>query len=118
MKTKFYIKEYDTRKVVEDLLVSALEGGSNYWYERVAPYQWPKRTTPNTFYKALLKGFTIDDKHDKSNYRVTPNDILKALSLMHKHHPSHYCNAFSGNGDATTGDVFLQLCVFEEIVYG
>jgi hypothetical protein len=33
-------------------------------------------------------------------------------------YPRHIADILSENDDATTGDVFLQLCLFGDVVYG
>jgi len=38
--------------------------------------------------------------------------------VMHDDYPSHYGDAISENDDAGTGDVYLQCCLFGEVIYG
>lgn len=33
-------------------------------------------------------------------------------------HPSHFGDFISGNGDGETADIFLQYCIFGEVIYG
>jgi hypothetical protein len=44
--------------------------------------------------------------------------IARGLRLMYDTQPRHYCDFIGGNEDAITGDVFLQLCLYGEVVYG
>jgi hypothetical protein len=37
---------------------------------------------------------------------------------MKKEYPYHYADLVEGNDDAETGDVWLQLAVFGELIYG
>ena len=32
--------------------------------------------------------------------------------------PHHYADAVTESGDAVTGDVFLQLCLFGKVIFG
>lgn len=34
------------------------------------------------------------------------------------HYLQHFADFLAGNDDATTGDIFLQLCLFGEVIYG
>jgi hypothetical protein len=40
------------------------------------------------------------------------------LALMAEKEPRHFGDFMGENDDATTSDVFLQLCLFGEVVYG
>jgi len=44
--------------------------------------------------------------------------IRKGLQIMADKYPHHFRDAMAENDDAITGDVFLQCCLFDEIVYG
>lgn len=44
--------------------------------------------------------------------------IQRGLKLMAANHPKHFADFMVENYDAITGDVFIQLCVFGEIIYG
>jgi hypothetical protein len=37
---------------------------------------------------------------------------------MVEKYPRHYADFKDGDEDASTGDVFLQCCIFGEVVYG
>jgi hypothetical protein len=117
-----------THEDVFSLLVSALEGGSNYWYADVEPL---KRTSKareacDRLYNNLIEhGFSIvdgdpDDTGRKKTYKVKPEAFQNALEAMAggNPHPRHFQALLTGNADAETGDVFLQLCVFGEVIYG
>ena len=45
-------------------------------------------------------------------------EILRGLEVMADKYPNHFGDAIAGNDDATTGDVFLQCCVFGDVLYG
>jgi hypothetical protein len=108
-----------TPERVSDLLCSAFEGGSP-WAVRVksnakkvgAVYSFEAPTKPDGW---LVVRDTYDD--DQS-YTIKNSDIIKGLKVMSDKYNRHFTNFMDENEDAITGDVFLQCCVFGEIVYG
>lgn len=118
---------------VSDLLTSALEGGSNYWYtieKAQKPKTWsyssfePKgKPSPYTVDIPLNKGgvlFISDMEGDdeKKLYRLDLKAIKRGLQVMASNEPKHWGDFMSENDDAITGDVFLQCCLFGEVIYG
>lgn len=109
-------------ETLESLIVGALEGGSNYWY------QIEKRIGPKVGKYAVDQvmkggGFVISDEREmgpeeKKIGRLTLVSCRKALTLMALHHPRHFSNIITENDDAETADVFLQLAVLGEVIYG
>lgn len=121
---------------VSDLLCNALEGGSNYWYEIVG-YVKPSEFTfnpssdldkdPDKFKHLsypvnpggalLIKSTEEPRKHAK---RLDLESIERGLTLMANTmtYAHHWVNFLKENDDAETGDVFLQFCLFGEVIYG
>jgi hypothetical protein len=116
------------------LIVSALEGGSNYWYMlegKITPTRWDFQDDPSnkTHYAgeyALNPGgaliisndYARDEGEKKVVKRLNLKTIKQGLQLMAEKYPSHFSDILSENADASTGDVFLQLCLFGELIYG
>jgi len=103
-----------------DLFVTALEGGSNYWY--FIP------TLPNGVNSSekignhILEGgyivfYDVED-HSEILGTVDMNSILEAISLIKSQYPDVWENIILENADANDADVFLQLCVMGEVVFG
>lgn len=44
--------------------------------------------------------------------------LVGGWHLMQTLHPQHFADVIAGNDDAATGDVYLQLCVFGQVIYG
>jgi hypothetical protein len=120
------------RETLSDLLCCALEGGSNYWYDRLCIAEAPPGRTRSEYRQELMKrdGFwhletpfdggvlELRDAEENTVYRIGRDEVEGALSVMwHKHRP-HWFNLIEDNFDADTGDVFLQLCCFGEVRYG
>lgn len=102
------------RERVECLLVSAFEGGSNYWIK------WAKSVREgDPFYDAAFDyGVRIRADGEPHSRLLNLAAMQKGLQDMADHHPRHMADFIAGNDDATTGDVFLQLCLFGAVVYG
>jgi len=46
------------------------------------------------------------------------SQVVKGLQLMAEHYKWHFANFMSENDDVETADVFIQLCLLGEVVYG
>ena len=111
----------NTQEIIDYLTCTALEGGSNYWYmiedhnlhESDTKYLSELPTTENGF--VLI---TDDCEQLDEPFRLDRKALLKGLEVMREKYSHHFVDAVNGNGDAITGDVFLQCAVFGELVYG
>jgi len=119
-------------EVLEDIFVTALEGGSNYWYflsedavkkirEAVPKSEDPYLST--SILKAILKGVEvpINDAEDEDEVigEISLKTMLARLQkLADSKNNSALINHIDGNGDADTADIVLQYLAFGEIVYG
>lgn len=124
-------------KRVQDLLCSALEGGSNYWYnidnsdgsvttspEDVGVEYWHE--VPFTEKGVIVFTANGDDENEEINgatsWKLDRAAIERGLtvfaSLKEGEGGHHYGDFIKENDDAITGDVFLQCCLFGEIIYG
>lgn len=101
-----------TRQRVIDLFISACEGGSNYWCAELTP------KGNGDAYMSMLAGFTVVESETAKKTVVTSKDIQGGLELMAKKYPRHFFDFLQENEDAVTADVFLQLCVFKDLIYG
>ena len=118
-------------KRIADLLVCAFEGGSNYWYMIVDYIEPPGevfKSTGDQVFKhcdyPLSEGGGVvikdieDDDEDAKTYTLNIETIKRGLAIMSAKYPNHFADFMNENDDAETGDVFLQCCLFGEIVYG
>lgn len=104
---------------LRDLLVSAVEGGSNYW----ARFKALERSDDLDYLKVEV--FEVEShKDDGPGVRrtVTPEELVEGLKLLAQGpFPAarqHLTNFLEENDDAETADVVLQLTVFGELIYG
>lgn len=118
-----------------NLLCSAFEGGSNYWY-MIESFHAPRRFDRHTMSGKIFKhidyptnpgGYLVlsascDGEaylhNGDSKWRLDIAALQRGLQVMHDKYPSHYADFLAENDDAITGDVFLQCCLFGETVFG
>ena len=130
------VKHEISRERVGDLLCSAFEGGSNYWYrieEFHAPSVYQFRADEHAIYQHLDYPLNPEGYLIISDYfgmdgvlkgmkvrRLNYSTIKRGLRLLStsKTYAHHWRDFITENEDATTGDVFLQLCLFGEVIYG
>lgn len=131
---------------IRDLLCSALEGGSNYWYTILNNVLAPDTTLDDykhggkfnngdyhPYYLILpfVEGAGLmigdvesdpedEDENDEAFKPTLLNHaaLERGINIMSKDYPQHFSDFITENDDAATGDVFLQLCLFGELVFG
>jgi hypothetical protein len=125
---------------VAGLLCSGFEGGVGYWCQIVdyvspeIPRSWPvTQKYPNKsvlggdqIYKhvdyPLLKGGSVkcvaEVEEDSPTYTLDFEAVTRGLRLMAEKHPNHYSDFVSERYDSETGDVFIQLCLLGDVLYG
>lgn len=122
---------YEKRRVA-DLLISAFEGGSNYWYvieEFIEPPTVVRHTGLDGVFRhvdyPLSEGGALvvsdakgTDPKDVRKVRLDWPKIQEGLVVMARKYPRHFGHWMSEDDDADTADVFLQCCLFGETVYG
>lgn len=62
-----------------------------------------------------------DNETDNDRLRFHKLDlekVKKGLECFAKYQPKHFADFLSENEDGTTADVFLQCCLFGEVLYG
>jgi len=109
---------------IEDLLVSAFEGGVGYWAQIVGYVLPPGVLKPEVAPYAVLplrEGCAVlvrqTDEQKAPKLTLDRDAIAKGLTLMAQRYPRHFSDFMSETDDADTGDVFLQCCLLGEIVY-
>ena len=127
---KFTVPESVNVERVKGLLCSAFEGGSNYWYMDLDVHQWPDGVSSRERVDAhiydwhtevpVVEGgvLSLVDKYEGDEHLLDLAKITKGLAIMREKYPRHWSNFATENDDAETADVFLQCCVFDDIIYG
>jgi hypothetical protein len=131
--TEISVKVSITKRRIADMLCCAFEGGSNYWYwidKFIKPpkLEWqgdPEQVFQHLDYPLNTGGaLIISDKgsdepvKSKKTYRLDLESITKGIQVMAEKEPRHFADFLGEDDDATTGDVFLQCCLFGEVIYG
>lgn len=113
-------REVTPRQVV-DTLISAFEGGVGYWCQ-IDNLNGPDYSEKQLFRVVAGDGFLllIDKEDNDRSIRLTRPKLAAALRLMAENHPDDFRDMTSEDtsGDATTGDVLLQLALLGEVAYG
>lgn len=119
-----------TRERVSDLLTSAFEGGSDYWYcvaKKIAPTTWEFTSEPTPTRGHYRQDYPLNpggsllicdiDDEEKTQITLDWAALQRGLTVMQKKYPEHFADFLSENDDAITGDVFLQCCLYNEIIF-
>jgi len=115
-----------TAKDLLNWIVTAVEGGINYWCDGVnvesiteqeqVKFGLKYRNASNQFAYALLAGHTVTlYVYDDDNAIVSMDAIKKALTIIEL---ERFCRLISGEYDAEDIDVLIQLAAFKTLVYG
>jgi hypothetical protein len=112
-----------SNQTIGDLLVTALEGGINYWCDRATvKRENGQRLSNNEIvdHPDWLPGceFTFRDADDGIEQTIGFEAFNTALETMVANHPKHFADIINDNHDADTADVLVQLALFGELVYG
>ncbi len=124
--------------VVTNAIVGALEGGYSPWMHAFLPSESPdsqqalhnvREEFEGPWYAeesywqrgtASLQYDLADEDEGEGNGSMTigKDEIVKGLATMAQKAPRHFADLIGENDDAITHDVFMQMIVFGEIIYG
>ena len=123
--------DYDS---FEDLIVTALEGGSNYWYTLdldnsigfIKKYADDPRPMTIRIAEALYNNkdsaVVVLDAEDEEEEEVlgilTYDSVRKALGNFPNDHQWALDNVLNGDYDANDADVVFQVLVMDDVVFG
>jgi hypothetical protein len=135
-KDRFVIRREVPRKLLENVFVTALEGGSNYWYYlpkesiKIIRTAVPKEQDPylaTAMLKAVLDHNAVVPIHDVEDEEewskigeISSETILRRLQKLSEDEGLKWCldAEFNEQGDAETSDVVFQFLALGEYVYG
>ncbi|MFP8488801.1 hypothetical protein ACKGJO_06835 [Gracilimonas sp. Q87] len=114
---------------LENLIVTAIEGGSNYWYwlTKEATDIIRENATDNTdplsvkLCRAIESGhiIPIHKKSDKTEVgAINMASAKNAFKKLHNNYPERSARVITGGYDANDADVWFQLAVMNKIVFG
>lgn len=118
-----------TKEDIINLFVTALEGGSNYWYylsEIPSGVRDIKMETGMSTSEAIgeyvLRGGSIqvNDAEDEEEVlgTVDMDSLLEAISKIKEDYPHVYENIIDEEYDAEDADIFFQIATMGEITFG
>jgi hypothetical protein len=118
-----------TKQDIIDLFVTALEGGSNYWYyipKIPAGVRQIKTETGMATSEAIgeyiLRGgnIQINDAEDEEEVlgTVDMTSLLEAIDLLKSDYTHAYENIIDEEYDADDADIFFQIAVMGEVTFG
>lgn len=107
---------------IEAIIVTAFEGGSNYWMGLIKNADWCFKPAgePISIWatRLLLEGKAIplcDREKPEEVFMLTLENLLSGIEQNWKEHPSSWNKE---NWDAIDCDCILQYALFNEIVFG
>lgn len=140
----FHVKKEISENRIHDLLTCAIEGGTGYWCQIQngdGDIKYPEGLSWDDFkiggslnssdncvspygLIAMTEGMELpladaeypDDPDEQ--WTLNREKIQRGLDLMAEKYPKHFADFMSENEDDITADVFFQLAVLGEIVYG
>jgi hypothetical protein len=105
---------------IADLIVTCIEGGSEYWVERIDLHgkDYSKKSTyEGTGWKLTVY---VDEGDEVVAYIFDKDAVQKGLEYLFSNERYHdfYKAITSDDFDAEDADCFLQASLFGELVYG
>lgn len=103
---------------IENLLDSASRG-SSYWSdsEKLGYESYVKKVVSESESGIDIEDFEAEKKNPQ-HHILDLSKIKKGLTVMAKKQPQDFADFIKGDYDQNTGDVFLQCCLFGEVIYG
>ena len=120
------VKTFDiTEQQMQDLLVTAFEGGINYWCDRIEITVMPPKTNSEDHDKFMASQVIAKDGivelHGEDLEEITLLTRDKMLTGISKAMDwGNFANIeeLMNNHDAETADVIVQYAIFDEIIFG
>lgn len=91
--------------------------GNLTWLEDQAHWRSVSKRYLAPFVENGFVELGIRDAPEPESRRLDLAALKKGLQVMAEKHPKHWSNFLTHNDDAITADVFIQCCLFGEIVY-
>lgn len=110
-------------ETIRDLLITAAEGGSNYWVARIRAERATGTSSFDVqFYDVPLQGgaWLVLERDEDVPKRLDLASIKRAFELWPDKAPRTFGIFMRerGGSDADVADTFLQLATLGEVVYG
>ena len=109
-----------TNEEISDLIVTALDGGINYWCGGVTVKQQPIFNWTFANEVIALNGILelVDSENTDEKWELTQEKFIKGLIKTMEHYDYNTVSILMDNHDAEVADVLIQYALFDEIVFG
>lgn len=120
-------------QLLEDVFVTAIEGGSNYWFKlsrktneairKLVPKKEEECYSMAVFNAVVYKGYVaevIDQDNDEKIGVLDYNLFAERLEKL-RSDPSHAWaleEEENDNGDASSSDIIFQYLILNDVIYG
>lgn len=109
------ISEYD----LENLVVTAFEGGINYWCGEVEIIKNPEKKECASKVVCTPKGILrLHDAESDEAWLLSLDDLLKGVVKTMQWGEYETVQDLMDEHDAETADVLIQFSIFDEVVFG
>lgn len=107
-----------TKQDINDIMVTALEGGINYWCIGAKPENPQERKDEEYLSDILSKGrdIMLMDEFGKEHF-LTLDNFKKGFKMFKENHKGCVFSD-AGDIDANDADEIIQYAIFDELVYG
>lgn len=105
---------------IDDLMVTALEGGINYWCDLAKAKLVPDGIEHEYLSDLISRGGVIE-LHDEvmdERYDLNLSKFLNGVTMACEHYGFNSAQELLENHDAEVADVIIQFAIFGEIKYG
>ena len=104
--------------LLKDLLITAFEGGSNYWIDEVAKSQEATLCDSyDLFMEGKLTYLITPEELDSEPIELTLEKFKKGFEMMSEKHPNMFDRIIEEQYDAGDADVVLQYSLFNKTVF-
>lgn len=103
-----------TNEQIVSVLHSAFYSGIAYW-ATFEEYNSPEAIMDG---ESAEISVSDDDDQDAVLHTITRDKIVDGLQRMATEYPRHFADIMNDRTDADTGDVLLQLAIFQDVIYG
>jgi hypothetical protein len=109
-----------TNENINDLLVTAFEGGINYWCGKVKIKSIPDGADVQYASDVISIGGTLElqDIESPDKWDLTLEKMLKGIKWYCEQNGYTNADDLMDNHDADTADAIVQYALFDEVVFG
>lgn len=101
-----------------DQIITAFEGGSNYWIYRV-DLHGQKYGDEATYDRPDWRiDIWPEGEEEEEPCILNEKAVVEGMAWLKENYPKRWAAIMIDEYDAEDSDVFLQACLFKEIVYG